>query len=496
MTVCILAHDLGTSGNKASLFTAEGKLLDSAVVSYLPRYPHKGWAEEDPMEWWNAVCEATRIVLNRHPEAAIEAVSVSGQMMGCLPIDKNGEPIGNSLIWSDARAEKECDRLIGRLTRERYNRITGQPPSASYPLPKILWQKEHTPEIYEKAYKYIQAKDFINYKLTGRIATDPTDAAYTIAYDIMKQDWSDEILECAGIPKSLFPEVVACETILGGVTEEASRLTGIPVGTPVTEGAGDGSAAHLGAACTNPGDSYLCLGSSTWLVTETEKLILDEECRMQSEPHVIPDRYVYLGTMQTGGMAHSWARKHLSTPSLSYSEIERMVAESKPGAGGMLFLPYLMGERSPWYDLKASGAFLGIRQESSHGDFYRAVMEGVAFNLNLLLRIIENDTHVNEIVLIGGGGRSEIWQQILADVFGKTILIPENVEEGTSIGGAIIAGVGTGIYKDYHAAKDFLKIARKVEPRSEYERLYETMTDIFEDSYHALERINQKLGKL
>ncbi|MCI8505289.1 MAG: xylulokinase [Lachnospiraceae bacterium] len=496
MIPCILAHDLGTSGNKASLFGTDGRLVDSAVVSYSPIYPKRGWAEEDAGQWWYAVCEATKAVLKRNPEVSVEAVAVSGQMMGCLPLDRNGNPLGNSLIWSDARAEAECERITGRVTRERYNRITGQPPSASYSLPKILWQKEHTPEIYEKAYKYVQAKDFINFMLTGRIVTDPTDAAYTIAYDIAEQDWSGEILECAGIPKSLFPEVVPCETIVGKVTKEASLSCGIPEGTPVAAGAGDGSAAHLGAACVEPGDSYLCLGSSTWLVTQTDRLILDGGGRLQSEPHVIPKQYVYLGTMQTGGLAHSWAKHHLSSPPLSYSEIEDMVSESGPGAGGILFLPYLMGERSPWYDLRARGAFLGIHQETSQGDFYRAVMEGVAFNLKLLLNVIEQDTKVEEIVLIGGGGKSRGWRQILSDVFQKKICLPANVEEGTSIGGALIAGVGVGIFPDYSVAKEFMTIEETVDPSPETGAYYEEMGRIFEDSYHSLKEISHRLSTL
>ncbi len=496
MIPCILAHDLGTSGNKASLFGTDGKLLDSAVVPYSPLYPKPGWAEEDPWQWWHAVCEAARTVLERNPGVLVEVVAVSGQMMGCLALDKDGVPLGNSLIWSDARAEAECERITGRLTRERYNRITGQPPSASYSLPKILWQKEHVPELYGKAYKYIQAKDFINFMLTGRLVTDPTDAAYTIAYDISRQDWSDEVLECAEIPRFLFPEVVPCETMIGKVTKKASLSCGVPEGTPVVVGAGDGSAAHLGAACTEPGDSYLCLGSSTWLVTETERLILDREGRMQSEPHVIPGRYVYLGTMQTGGLAHSWARSRMSLPPLSYGAIEELVLESRPGAGGMLFLPYLMGERSPWYDLRARGAFLGLRQETAQGDFYRAVMEGVAFNLKLLLNVIEQDTKVEEIVLIGGGGKSHVWRQILADVFQKTICIPSNVEEGTSIGGALIAGVGVGIFPDYSVAKDFLQIAETVEPNLEAAARYEAMCRIFEDAYGSLREISHRLSAL
>lgn len=494
MTQCILAHDLGTSGNKASLFDCEGKLVDSVVVSYSVIYPQKSWAEEDPKDWWQAVCKATRVVLEKNPYVRVIAVAVSGQMMGCLALDKAGEPLGNSIIWSDSRAEEECGTITRRLTKERFNRITGQPPSASYTLPKILWQKKYAPELYEKAAVYLQAKDYINYRLTGNIKTDPTDASYTIAYDIQKAEWSEEILEAAEIPRNLFPEIVPCETIIGTVHKKAAEESGLKEGTPVVAGAGDGSAAHLGASCVNEGDSYLCLGSSTWLVTQTNRLIFDNKNRMQTEPHVIPDCYVYLGTMQTGGMAHSWARNNLSTPPLSYTEIEKLISDAKPGAEGMIFLPYLMGERSPYYDLQACGSFLGIRQNVTHGDFYRSVLEGVGMNLKILLDIIEQDVNVENIVLIGGGGKSRIWRQILADIFQKTILIPENVEEGTSIGAAIIAGVGVGVFADYMTAKKFMKVKEQVEPNQDVRELYEKKQKIFEKAYYALREINRDIS--
>lgn len=493
MAQYILAHDLGTSGNKASLFDQDGRLIDSAVIPYSVHYPKRGWAEQNPKDWWQAVCKASRQVLEKKPHISVAAVAVTGQMMGCLALDKEGNPLGNSMIWSDSRAENECELITGRLTKERYNRITGQPPSASYTLPKIMWQKRHMPHVYEKATVYLQAKDYINYCLTGQICTDPTDAAYTIAYDIQKKKWSDDILHCAEISKDRFPKIVPSELIIGSVQHEAAELTGLKEGTPVVAGAGDGSAAHLGAACVNPGDSYLCLGSSTWIVTQTNGLVFDAQGRMQTEPHVIRDQYVYLGTMQTGGLAHSWARNTLSASAMPYQQIEDLVKNSPTGANGLIFMPYLMGERSPWYDLKANGAFLGIRQGVTYGDFYRAVLEGVGMNLKILLKIIEESEEVRNIVLIGGGGKSAVWRQILADIFQKNILIPENVEEGTSIGGAVIAGVGVGMFQDYSCAKDFLKIRECVCPQENKKELYTKKQLLFEKSYHALKLINEEI---
>ena len=496
MKVCILAHDLGTSGNKASLFDDSGCLVDTEVVAYRVYYPKTGWAEEDPEDWWYAVCKATRAVLERNPQVRVSAVAVSGQMMGALALDRQGRPLGKSILWSDTRAEAECTGIVSALGRDRCLSITGQPPSASYTLPKIVWQKKHFPELYRKASVYLQAKDFINYRLTGTVRTDPTDAAYTLAFDIGKRAWSDEMLEAAGIPKKLFPEVVPCDTVIGTVTAEAAFACGLAEGTPVVEGAGDGSAAHLGGACVENGDSYLCLGSSTWLAAQTENLVFDPEGRMQSEPHVIPGKYIYVGTMQTGGMAWSWARDNLNSPSKSYREMEKAAAASTAGASGLLFMPYLMGERSPYYDLRCCGAFLGMRQGMRNGDLYRAVLEGVGMNLNILRKIIELDVKVDKIVLIGGGGKSRLWQQILADIFQKELLIPENTEAGTGIGAAIIAGVGTGIFDNYGCSRRFLRISDSVLPDPEKKQVYARKQRIFEQAYLALREINHQICDL
>ena len=488
----ILAHDLGTSGNKASLFSEDGKIIVSITQNYPTFYPKHGWAEQNPAQWWHAVCSTTQEIVKIIDRKSIAAVAVTGQMMGNVPIGYNGELLGNSIIWSDTRAVQECKELEEKLGKQHYYHITGQPPSASYTLPKLMWQKKYQPDIYKNTDKYIQSKDYINYCLTGRLATDYTDAAYTIAYDIRQKKWSEEILEAAGISINKMPEVLESDSILGYVTEEAAKTCGLIAGIPVVTGAGDGSAAHLGGACTDAGDAYLCLGSSTWLAAQTKNLIFDKKEMMQSEPHVIPGKYCFLGTMQTGGLAHAWGRMNLSKEPLNYEEIEKLVLSSPPGANGLLFLPYLMGERSPWYNLDLQASFLGATIQTVYGDFYRAIMEGVAMNLNILLNAIRREESVDNIVLIGGGGRSKAWQQILADVFNLTLKIPENMEAGTSIGGAIIAGVGCGLFQDYSVAKDFLKIKDIVCPNMENTMLYKEKQNIFEEACHILKKFYKK----
>lgn len=488
----ILSHDLGTSGNKASLFSDTGLLIDSFTQEYETIYPEAGWAEQNPEDWWKAVCIATRQVLKRVNPKQIAAVAVTGQMMGTVAVGADGGLVGNSIIWSDSRAEQECRLLEERLGAEYYYGITGQPPSAAYSLPKIMWLKENRPEQYQKTDKYIQSKDYINYLLTGVIGTDDTDAAYTIAYDIKKRCWSEEVLEASGIDKGKMPDVIRSSTIIGRVTAWAAQLCNIPGGTPVVTGAGDGSSAHLGAGCIVPGDSYICLGSSTWVAAQTEQLIFDKAGRMQSEPHVLDGQYCFLGTMQTGGLAHQWGRENLAGEMLSYEEIDRLAEASKPGAGGVIFLPYLMGERSPWYDLQARASFLGVSFHSKYEDFYRSIMEGVAMNLNILMNGIKEHLDISETTVIGGGAKSRVWMQILADVCDVNIAVPENTAAGTSIGGAIIAGVGCGIFEDYSVAKQFLKIRERIEPNPETREIYRERQKAFEAAYWGVREWNHR----
>ena len=489
----ILSHDLGTSGNKASLFRDDGTLICSVTEPYPTIYGQDGWVEQNPEDWWAAVCRASKSITEKIDKSQIVAIAVTGQMMGTVMLDRNKTLLGNSIIWSDTRSAEECRRLEEKMGKLNYYRITGQPPAPSYPLPKIMWLKEHRPEQYEKTEIFIQAKDYINFRLTGCIATDYTDAAYTTAFDIEKKVWSEEILRQAEIDIRKFPPVRDSREILGVVSSEATESCGVLQGTPVVVSAGDGSAAHLGAGCTETGDTYICLGSSTWIVTQTSQLIFDEKGRMQSEPHVIDGSYCYLGTMQTGGLAYSWARHNLAQEPLSYEELDKLIEKTVPGAGTSIFLPYLMGERSPWYDMDAKGAFIGLTMNSSYGDFYRAVMEGVAMNLNILLNVIREAEMVNKAVLIGGGGKSRCWTQILADILNVELLLPENTDAGTSIGSAIIAGVGCGLWTDYRVAKKFLTIRQTVHPCEENIPLYQRKQEFFEKCYFALKELNQMM---
>lgn len=496
MPVYILAHDIGTSGNKASVFDENGRLIASAGVGYPTETPGLGWMEQSAEDWYRAVCEATRQVLSGLDASCVRAIGVSGQMMAALPVGSDGRPLRPAIMWSDCRASQEAELLREQLGEHDFYRITGQPLSPNYPIAKILWLKQNRPEIYRSAACFLQAKDYINLRLTGGgYFTDPTDAAYTCLYDITAGAWSKTLCDLADIDMQKLPQVVPCGTVIGHVCEQAARECGIPSGIPVVETAGDGSAAHLGAGNAQAGDGYICLGSSTWIVAATPQLCFDEDSRMQSEPHVVQDLSVYLGTMQAGGLSYDWCRQLLGGR-FSFEEMDALAGQTPPGSRGTVFLPYIAGERSPWYDHRLNASFLGLRQDCAAGELIRSVMEGVAFNLALILDTIRKDAQVDTLTLIGGGARSRVWQQILADILETPILVAENVHEGTSLGAAMIAGVGAGVFPDFSVCRRFIRSSRTVRPDERTFVVYRREKEIFRDACHAMRALNARIYAL
>lgn len=493
----ILAHDLGTSGNKASLYSTDGELIASAVCSYDTLYSNGTWAEQNPNDWWDAVCSSTKTIMAGKDPKSVAGVVFSGQSMGCLCLDKNGVPLTNSIIWQDSRATKEAALLtekIGGLAEGC--RITGQQLSANYTIEKLMWIKEHQPDIYKNTHVVLPAKDYITYKMTGNFVTDQTDIAFTQAYDMLKKELSAELLDASGIDGDKFPKILPSTAIAGEVTSQAAAELGLASGTPVIAGAGDGPCAALGAGAVEAGDAYACVGTSTWLAYVIDEYTYDPYGRLQLQPLAEEGKYVLAGTMQAGGLSYHWARKQFFNQPVPYDEINRMIEQSPAGANGVLYLPYLMGERSPWWNTKARGAFVGLSGHHNKGDLLRAVLEGVAMNMKLIYNDISKFRPFGqEMNIIGGGAKGAVWRQIFADIFGMTIHRPQTVEEATSFGAVIIAVVGLGLYPSFQEAKNLIKIEETNAPNMKNYKIYEDLMKVFEDTYHALEPINDRIAR-
>ncbi len=483
----ILAHDLGTTGNKANLFDDQGQLIASHTEQYAVDYAQAGWAEQDPLAWWQAVTTSTRALLaaTRSDPADIAAVTFSGQMMGIVPIDAQGQPLRPAIIWADQRAVAEADLIGARCGLENIYRRTGHRVSPAYLAAKILWVKQHQPEVYQQTEKFLCAKDFVAFKLTGRCATDYSDASGSNLFDLTQRAWSLDLIEAVGLEARTLPPVRASTDILGEVTREASDATGLKIGTPVVIGGGDGACATAGAGVIVPGDAYCNIGSSAWISFASAAPLFDPQQRTFTFHHLHPQLFTPMGTMQAAGGARDWLTHLIGDVS------DAELAQVPVGCAGAMFLPYLIGERSPWWNPQARGAFVGLTMHHSRAMLARAALEGVAFNLRLILDALESQGAILPAIrLIGGGAQSAVWQQILADVFARSIHLLDLNREASAWGAAVAGGIGTGVYADWDIAKARAEIKTVIDPVAANVAVYADRLATFTETYHALENVS------
>ncbi len=497
----ILAHDFGTTGDKACLYSDEGELLGATVVEYPTDYGRGGRVEQDPGRWWGAVAEATRRLFEETSASAsdVEGVSFSGQMMGAVFLDGEGRPLRPAIIWADTRSRPQTDSLLGRIGMERGYEITGHRLNPTYSLEKVMWVRENEPELFERTRTVLLAKDYIAYRLTGRLATDPSDASSTNAYDQRAGEWSEEILAAAEIDAGLLPEVVPSTTVLGGVTREAAAESGLLEGTPVVMGGGDGPMASLGAGVASPEDgAYAYLGSSSWVSLASDEPLLDPAMRTMTFDHVIPGRFVPTGTMQAGGASMEWVAD-LLVPGRAEDRYERLVeaaGEVEAAEEGLIFLPYLLGERSPYWNPLARGSFVGLSKHHGPAHVTRAVMEGVAMNLKVCLDAFEEQGHpIDEVDAIGGGARSDVWLQVFADVWGKPVSRRSLVDEANALGAAVVAGVGVELFDGFDVASGLSRVEKTFEPDPTRNERYRARHEQFLDAYTRLEPVFDDLQR-
>ena len=500
----ILAHDLGTTGNKASLFDEEGALLGSAFAAYETAYPQPNWAEQNPEDWWRAVCDTSRRLISETgvDPAAIAAIGFSGQMMGMVAIDAQGKVLRSCIIWADQRAQEQADYIATTCGGDQIYRTAGHRASPAYSAPKILWLRDNQPEIFNRASCFLQPKDYVVYRLTGVTATDYSDASGTLLFDLVKRRWDEDFLSQLDLDAARLPTLLRSTDVAGQVTPAAAAATGLAAGTAVVIGGGDGSCAGAGAGVIEAGDAYCNIGSSAWISISSARPVLDDEQRTVTFHHVHPERYAPMGTMQAAGGARQWAWKILdehygespdkrTTPSL-----DELAESVPPGARGLIFLPYLMGERSPYWNPLARGAYVGLSMTHGKAEMARAALEGVAFNLRLILDALQAQVPpIHAMRFIGGGARSPLWRQILADALNLPIHTLALQADATSWGAAVTAGVGVGLY-DWSMAGAQSQVVDVVEPIVGNVAIYTEMLALYREIYTVLEPINSRLSGL
>lgn len=489
----LIAHDIGTSGTKASLFSVEGELIRSNTVSYETHFFNGNCAEQNPQDWWKAVCESTHSITAGINPADVLAISFSAQMQCCLVVDKEGNPLRPAMIWADQRAQEEAERLKKVVGFDEMYEITGHRVSASYSLEKLMWIKKHEPENYSRTYRMLQVKDYIIFRLTGRFVTDYSDASGTNALDLKNMCWSQSIIEASEVDKEMLPKLIPSTEIVGNLTILAAHSLGLTTGTTVVCGGGDGPCSALGAGCIQPNEMFLSFGTSAWIGGTTDEMYVDKDKVLFCFAHVIPGKYMPCGTMQSAGSAYSYIKKTICESNATYEDINKMAEASPPGAKNLIFLPYLLGERSPRWNPDASGSFLGIRMDHKKEDYIRAVLEGVAMNLELILSSYRRNISIEQLVLTGGGAKGDITVQILADILKVRLNRVDYAEEATSIAAATIAGVGIGVFKDFSEINRFIKVKDTFCPSPEHEKVYDKLKPLFDESYRCLESLYEKL---
>ena len=486
----LIAHDLGTTGNKATLVSNDGKMIASQTVHYGADWGTDGRAEQDPQDWWAAVCRATRELLasTNTPGTSIDGVSFSGQMMGVVPLDAHGEPVRPAIIWADTRSTKETDALLQRVSMADCYRITGHRLNPTYSLTKLMWLRENEPENFARTAVFCLAKDYTAYKLTGVLATDPSDASSTNAYDQASGDWAWDIIDAAGLDHGLFPTIVPSTHVIGTVTAEAARATGLAEGTPVVIGGGDGPVAALGAGIINEeSGAYSYLGSSSWVSLSAPRPLLDPQMRSMTFNHVVPGQFVPTATMQAGGASVGWGHEVLSGGQ-TYEQFLGAAGHVEAATKGLFFLPYLIGERSLHWNPLARGVFAGLHIDHKQPHMMRAVMEGVAFNLRTGLEAFSDaGFEVDHIDCIGGLAKSPVMLQILADAWNIPVAARDIVDEANSIGAAVLAGVGTGVFEDFSIATRLSHRDPDTAPEQRAHAAYEQPYRLFLDAYVRLE---------
>lgn len=505
----LLGIDLGTSGVKTVLFDCSGAVMASQTVEYPLLQPRNGWAEQKPSDWWNGTVQSIQSVLQISGVRIndIAGVGLSGQMHGLVMLDSDGQVLRNAIIWCDQRTEKQVCQINQIMGEKHVLEITANPAMASFTAAKLLWVREHEPERYQKCAHILLPKDYIRYMLTGVFATDVSDAAGMQLMDIPKRCWSEELLRALEIDQALLPNLYESPDVTGYVTADAAKRTGLAQGTAVVAGAGDNAAAAIGTGIIAEGTAFTTIGTSGVVYAVSDQVKIDPAGRVHTLCASVPGKWTVMSCTQAAGLSLKWLRDTCCADVVHkanqegldpYVLMDRLAEHTGPGAEGLLFLPYLMGERSPHLDPACRGVFFGLSAMHDKKHLIRAVLEGVAYAQRDCVDVFrEMGVDINQMMVCGGGANSTLWRQILADVYGMSVRTVQS-EQGPALGCAILAGVGMGVYPSMeHACTQLIATDKTTEPDPaytkiylKYYRLYQKLYRDLKDDYHLLAKLS------
>jgi xylulokinase len=454
-----LGIDIGTSGTKVALFDEEGTLLVSHTQEYPLYQPENGWAEQDPHDWWSAVCTGCREVMSSvGKNHEVCGIGLSGQMHGLVMLGGSGEVLRSSIIWADQRTGRQAEEMNALIGEKRLIEITANPAMTGFTAAKILWVKENQPEVYARCAHILLPKDYIRYMLTGELATEVSDASGMQLMDVQARGWSQEVLDALGISRNLLADMYESPDVTGRVSAVASKQTLIPAGVPVAGGAGDNAAAAIGTGVVREGSAFTTIGSSAVVYAVSDKLKLDLDGRVHSLCASVPGKWTVMSCTQGAGLSLKWLREQVFALKAgevpTYADMDKMAMRVPPGAERLLFLPYLMGERSPHPDPDCRGVFFGLSAMHTRAHLVRAVLEGVAFSQLECVEVFRQmGVQVSDMAITGSGAKSPFWSQMLADLYGCPISKPYS-GEGAALGAALLAFTAAGVYGSVEEAAD------------------------------------------
>jgi len=495
-----LGLDVGTGGTRAIIFGEDDAIISSATREHQPFVsPHDGWAEQHPEDWWSAAADAVRDCITKAEldSQDIVCVGLAGQMHGAVLLDEDDQVLRPAIIWCDQRTQQECDWLNQVVGRERLIELTCNPALTNFTLTKLLWVRNHEPDIWRRFRSFLLPKDYIRLRMTGEHATDLADASGTLMLDVARRRWSSELMAAVGLPESCLPRLFESGEVCARVSDEGARATGLRPGTPVVAGAGDQAGGAVGLGIVRPGDVSATIGTSGVVFAATDRPAMDVQGRVHTFCHAVPERWHLMGVTQAAGLSLRWFRDLLAgSPSYGkgYEELIDEAGATPAGADGLLWAPYLMGERTPHLDPGARGALVGLSASHTRGHLVRAILEGVGFSLKDTLTIFDQmKVPIRSVRLGGGGARSPLWRQVQADIYGHEVEIVD-AEEGAAYGAALLAGVAQGVWSSIEEACDCaVHIAKRVQPRPAVVTAMQRQYRIYRALYPALKPIFAQL---
>jgi xylulokinase len=497
----LLGIDVGTGGTRAVVVGDDGHVVASATEDHEPfASRHSGWAEQDPGDWWRACAVAVRAALEATgaQAGAIAAVGLSGQMHGAVLLGERDEVLRPSLIWADQRTGPQCEEIVERIGEARLIELTSNPALTAFTLPKLLWVREHEPETWRHVRTVLLPKDYVRLRLTGERATDVADASGTLMLDVANRRWSAAMLDAMEIDEGLLPDVYESPEVTGRVSAAGAEATGLAEGTPVVAGAGDQAAGAVGMGVVRPGVVSATIGTSGVVFAATDRPARDRLGRVHSFCHAVPDRWHVMGVTQAAGLSLRWFKDRFGAGADDgrdpYERLSDEAASAPPGADGVLWAPYLLGERTPHLDPDARAALVGLTAGHGRAHVIRAILEGVAFSLRDTFTLFdEMAVPVRAVRLGGGGARGRLWRQVQADVYGREVEVLE-ADEGAAYGAALLAGVGAGVWPSVDAACDaVVRVADRVEPDPQATATLAVRYEAFRALYGALKDVTREL---